>query len=69
MTDAERLETLEIKVAHLERGLQELSDVVVVQQQDIARAMARHQQLIEQLAALQERAEGPGDAVEVPPHY
>ncbi len=69
MNDAERLEALEIKVSHLERGLQELSDAVVRQQQDLDKALLRNEQLLRQLSAMDGRAE-PGDpAAEVPPHY
>lgn len=69
MNESKRLETLEFKLAHLERGLQELSDVVVRQQQDLDRLLLRNRQLSEQLEALREQAETPKDAHEIPPHY
>jgi uncharacterized coiled-coil protein SlyX len=69
MTDTDRFEALEIKIAHLERGLQELSDVVVRQQQDLERLSLRNQQLKEQLEDLGAAAGDKKDPYEVPPHY
>jgi uncharacterized coiled-coil protein SlyX len=69
MTDIDRFEALEIKIAHLERGLQELSDVVVRQQQDLERLAQRNQQLKEQLEDLGTQAGEKKDQYEVPPHY
>jgi SlyX protein len=63
-----RLETLEIKVAHLERALQELSDVLFQQQRVVDALQARHAQLLERL----ESAGGPSPPAsefEIPPHY
>jgi uncharacterized coiled-coil protein SlyX len=62
-----RLEALEIKVAHLEKALQELSDVLYGHQRALDAAAARH-------ATLLERLEGAGAAAaaaqfEIPPHY
>lgn len=68
MPDDDRLETLEMKVAHLERALQELSDVLFQQQRLIDAQHARHLRLLERL----ESADGPPSAesqFEVPPHY
>jgi uncharacterized coiled-coil protein SlyX len=69
MTDSDRFEALEIKIAHLERGLQELSDVVVRQQQDLDRLALRNQQLKEQLEDIRGETEDKKDPHEVPPHY
>ena len=69
MTDTDRFEALEIKIAHLERGLQELSDVIVRQQQDLERLSLRNQQLKEQLEDLGTAAGDKKDPYEVPPHY
>ncbi|MEO8444242.1 MAG: SlyX family protein [Gammaproteobacteria bacterium] len=70
MNDADRLETLEIKCAHLEQAVQELSDVVYRQQQQLDRALARNQELASQLAALEAAADGAGGPrTEIPPHY
>jgi SlyX protein len=65
---ADRLEAVEFKIAHLERALQELSDVLYRQQQQLDAALAANQRLREQLEDLEGRA---GDAmpVEIPPHY
>ncbi|MDH4104508.1 MAG: SlyX family protein [Gammaproteobacteria bacterium] len=65
---SERLETLEFKVAHLERALQELSDVLYRQQRELDSLRDRNQQLIEQIQQLEDRAGDP-NAVEIPPHY
>jgi len=69
MPDTDRLDALEFKIAHLERGLQELSDVVVRQQQDLERLQAQIKQLADQLLDPQQQAPAPTDADEVPPHY
>lgn len=69
MSDRQRLEALEFKLAHLERGLQELSDVVVRQQQELERLTLRNQQLLGQLENLRQEAEEKKDPYEIPPHY
>jgi SlyX protein len=66
MTD--RLETLEFKVAHLERSLQELSDVLYRQQRELDSLQKCNRQLIEQLQQLEDRGSDP-TRVEIPPHY
>jgi uncharacterized coiled-coil protein SlyX len=63
-----RIETLEIKVAHLERALQELSDVLYRQQQRLDAHEARYQRLIDQVEAADQPA-GPEAKFEIPPHY
>jgi SlyX protein len=64
----ERVDTLEFKVAHLERALQELSDVLYRQQRELDALRDRNQQLVEQLQQLEDRS-GDANAVEIPPHY
>ena len=64
----ERIDALEFKVAHLERALQELSDVVYRQQREVDSLRDRNQQLHEQLQQLEERGGDP-NGVEIPPHY
>jgi SlyX protein len=68
MPDATRLETVEFKIAHLERAVQELSDVIYAQQQQLDATLAMNQRLREQLEELEGRA-GEATPVEVPPHY
>jgi len=69
MSESARLEALEFKLAHLERGLQELSDVVIRQQKDLDRLALLNQQLSQQLEALREESEANKDPNEIPPHY
>jgi SlyX protein len=68
MTDAQRVEAIESKLAHLERALQELSDVVYRQQREIDSTLELNRQLRRQVENLEDRSADPG-AVEVPPHY
>ena len=68
MSQDARIETLEIKVAHLERALQELSDVLYRQQQRLDAQEARYQRLIDRVDAGDPPA-GPEAKFEVPPHY
>jgi SlyX protein len=65
---AARLESLEIKVAHLERTAQELSDVIYRQQQQIDTMLNLNRQLVSQLETLEAKS-GDAGPVEVPPHY
>ncbi|TFG85544.1 MAG: SlyX family protein [Chromatiales bacterium] len=70
MTDSARLESLEFKCAHLERAVQELSDVVYRQQQQLDRALLLNQELAGQLKSLETAAESAGGPrTEIPPHY
>jgi SlyX protein len=68
VTDSPRVETLEFKVAHLERALQELSDVVYRQQREIEAVLEQHRRLRAQLEDIEGRTADP-NAVEIPPHY
>jgi SlyX protein len=67
MTD--RLEAIEIKLAHLERAVTEISDVVARQQKELDRAIDRNQRLMEKVAALESDAGASATAEEKPPHY
>lgn len=69
MTEPSRLDQIEIKLAHLERALIELNDVVVRQQREIELLTARNRQLKDQLEVLEAGGEASGDAFEKPPHY
>ena len=65
---SDRIDMLEFKVAHLERALQELSDVLYRQQLELDSVRDLNRQLIEQL----QRQGGEGadaSAEEIPPHY
>ena len=63
-----RLETVEFKLAHLELAVQELSDVLYRQQQQLEAVLAAHHRLRQQLEDVEGRT-GDATAVEVPPHY
>jgi uncharacterized coiled-coil protein SlyX len=65
----ERLETLEVKLAHLERALQELNDAAWRQQRQLEAADVRHQQLLDRLAAAERGDDAAPARFEVPPHY
>jgi uncharacterized coiled-coil protein SlyX len=69
VADEDRVEMLEFKLAHLERGLQELSDVVVRQQHELEQARRRVEQLGQVIESLQQDAGAPQSEFEVPPHY
>jgi uncharacterized coiled-coil protein SlyX len=66
--DGLRLETVEFKIAHLEKAVQELSDVIYRQQQQLDAALALNRQLRQQLEASEDRRGDP-TAIEIPPHY
>jgi len=68
MGETNRIEALEFKVAHLERALQELSDVLYRQQRELDSLRNHNQQLLEQLQQLEDRGGDP-TRVEIPPHY
>ena len=68
VTDVQRVEAIEFKLAHLERALQELSDVVYRQQREIDAALELNRNLRRQVDELESRTPDPG-AVEIPPHY
>jgi uncharacterized coiled-coil protein SlyX len=68
MADSDRIETLEFKLAHLERAVQQLSDVLYRQQQQLDQVIAVNLQLRRQLEELESRtADAAGH--EIPPHY
>jgi SlyX protein len=65
----ERLDAIEEKLAHLERAVSELSDVVARQQKDLERALDRNQHLMDKLVALETDFGPSATAHEKPPHY
>lgn len=68
MSHESRLETLEVKIAHLERALQELSDVVYCQRQQLDAQEARYQRLLERVEAA-DRQPAADTQFEIPPHF
>jgi SlyX protein len=64
----DRVERLEFKVAHLEKAVQELSDVLYRQQREIDALRERGRELAEQVQELEDRGADPG-RIEIPPHY
>ena len=65
----ERIEAIEIKLAHLERAVTEISDVVARQQKELDRALDRNQRLMDKIAALESESTSSLTAHEKPPHY
>ena len=65
----ERLDQIEEKLAHLERAVNELSDVVARQQKELDRATDRHQRLMDKLTAMESDFGPSATAEEKPPHY
>jgi len=64
-----RIEAIEEKLAHLERAVNQLSDVVARQQKELDRALERNQRLQVKLAALESESGASATAYEKPPHY
>ena len=69
MPEESRLDTIEIKLAHLERSLQELGRTVMNQQRDIVSLAARNRVLEQQLEAFDQEAAQRSEPFEKPPHY
>ena len=67
MTD--RLAAIEEKLAHLERAVAEISDVVARQQKELDRAVDRNQHLMDKIVALESDWGPSATAHEKPPHY
>jgi uncharacterized coiled-coil protein SlyX len=68
MTESARLDSIEIKLAHLEHSLQELGATVMRQQRDIEVISARNRVLQSQLETLEGGGHGATE-FEKPPHY
>ena len=66
---SDRLDAIEEKLAHLERAVSELSDVVARQQKELDRALERNQRLLDKLAAVESDLGQSAAAHEKPPHY
>lgn len=70
MSDPNRLELIEIKLAHLEQAVAALNDVIVRQQRDIDRLSANERLLAQQLKAMEANSSGASaGGFETPPHY
>jgi len=65
----QRLDAIEEKVAHLERALNDLSDVVARQQKELDRALERNQRLLDKIAAIESESGPSATGYEKPPHY
>ena len=65
----ERIDSIEEKLAHLERAVAEISDVVARQQKQLDAALDRNQRLTEKLAAIEADFGPSATAHEKPPHY
>jgi len=69
MQDPTRIETIEIKLAHLERSLQELGETVLSQQRQIDSLTARGRALADRLEAFVATDAPDSQTFEKPPHY
>jgi SlyX protein len=69
MSEPTRLDQIEFKLAHLERALAELNEVVIRQQREIEGLATRNRQLQQQLETLESGSGASADAFEKPPHY
>jgi SlyX protein len=65
----QRLDSIEEKLAHLERAVNELSDVVARQQKELDAALDRNLRLLDKVAALESDLSPSATAQEKPPHY
>jgi SlyX protein len=66
---AARLEALEIRLAHQDQELRQLSNEVYRQQQQITGLEQRVRELKERLAQLEQAAPASSPRDEIPPHY
>jgi SlyX protein len=64
-----RIYTVEEKIAHLERSLNDLSEVVARQQKDLERAVDQNRRLTDKIAAMESDFGPSATAHEKPPHY
>ena len=69
MNDPTRIESIEIKLAHLERSLQELGETVLSQQRQIDSLAARGRALADRLVEFEATDAPDSDPSEKPPHY
>jgi uncharacterized coiled-coil protein SlyX len=69
MDDESRMEALEIRIAHLERSIQQLSDALYQQQRELTRVVERNRQLLAELDAAADTGGDAATRIERPPHY
>jgi len=69
MTDPNRFEIIEVKVAYLENALNELGDAHLHLQRELAALRERLQYLTERLASHEPPSGASATAHEPPPHY
>jgi len=70
MTPEQRIDELEIRLAHFERALQELSDEVLRQHREIEGLGEHNLRLQERVEAMQaDTVEDAATREEIPPHY
>lgn len=69
LASEQRVEALEIKVAHLELALQHLGDALYRQQRELERVLERNAQLLNELGTPAPGAPDPATQFEKPPHY
>ena len=69
MSPPERLSLIEEKLAHLERAIADISDVVARQQKELDRALEGNQRLMAKISAIESDFGPSGTAHEKPPHY
>jgi SlyX protein len=66
---SQRLDAIEEKLAHLERAVAEISDVVARQQKQLDAALDRNRRLMEKISAIESDFGPSATAQEKPPHY
>ena len=69
MTESPRLEAIEFKLAHLERTVADLADVIARQDKELIRLLAQNQRLATQLQMLGDPGAASESEFEKPPHY
>ena len=65
----DRITDIEVKIAHMEQSLTELSDVLYQQQSMLDRMELRFTELRQRVAAIAESPENNNPLDEKPPHY
>ena len=68
-SDAVALDSLEIKIAHLEHQVDVLSTELYHQQRDLQNMQERYELLLEHVQSLSRLGGGGNSEIEVPPHY